>query len=339
MVLEVLDGGLLTTVQDLGRRGYERYGVPVAGAMDPFALQAANALVGNPLGEAGLEITVLGPRLRAAAGCLMALAGADLDARVDGRPVPPWQALWLPAGATLNFAGRRSGCRAYLAVAGGFDLPAVLGSRSTYLRGGFGGLEGRAVRAGDRLALRAPERGYAALAGRPRPPLALPAYGDEVTVRVVLGPQADRFTAEGVETFLGAVYEVGQASDRMGYRLRGPSIAHLAGADVISDGIALGAVQVPGDGQPIVMMADRQTTGGYTKIATVIGADIPLLAQCLPGAGRVRFAAITPAEAVRLRRDQAARLARLAGASGYNLADVTPADGEVACDEEYPWER
>ncbi|MHB1133392.1 MAG: 5-oxoprolinase subunit C family protein [Chloroflexota bacterium] len=331
MALEMLDGGLLTTVQDLGRHGYEGYGVPVAGAMDPFALQSANALVANPLDEAALELTVIGPRLRATAGCLVGLAGADLGARLNGRPAAPWQAYSLAAGDELAFDGPASGCRAYLAVAGGFDVPVLLGSRSTYLRGGFGGVEGRALRAGDLLGLRAPGAARVAprLAGAFRPP----AYSAEPTVRVVLGPQADRFTAAGIETFLSSVYELSGQSDRMGARLKGPAIAHTRGPDVVSDGITLGNVQVPGDGQPIVMLADRQTTGGYTKIATVIGADIHHLAQCLPGASRLRFLAVDLAEAVRLRRQQAAQLAALAGPTAYHLAGITPADGEWAGEE------
>ncbi|MCL5109906.1 MAG: biotin-dependent carboxyltransferase family protein [Chloroflexi bacterium] len=326
MVLEVLEGGLLTTVQDLGRHGYEGYGVPVAGAMDAFALQAANALVGNDLGEAGLELTVIGPRLRATEGCLLGLAGADLGCVLDGQPLAPWRSYWLPAGATLSFGGPRSGCRTYLAVAGGVDLPLVLGSRSTYLRGGFGGYKGRALRAGDVLALSAPAGRRLASPSAARF-LAL-TYGDEPVVRVLLGPQADRFTAAGMATFLDSTYEVSGDSDRMGSRLKGPRIEHTRGPDVISDGIALGSVQVPGDGQPIVMLADRQTTGGYTKIATVIDADIQLLAQCLPGASRVRFQAVDLDEAVRLRGAQAAQLTLLAGPRAYNLYDVAPADGE-----------
>lgn len=330
MALEVLEGGLLTTVQDLGRVGYERFGVPVAGAMDPFALQAANALAGNPLGEAALEVTLLGPRLRAHTGCLVAVAGADLGAEVDGVPLPPWRAAWLEAGSTISFAGVVSGCRAYLAVAGGFDIPVVLGSRSTYARGGLGGYEGRALRSGDRLGLRAPSTGTKVSPARALAPSDLPGYSGEPTLRVVLGPQVDRFTPAGVETFLRGAFAVTPASDRMGYRLQGPGIEHRAGPDVVSDGIALGSVQVPGDAQPIVMLADRQTTGGYTKIATVIGADIPLLAQCVPGAGQVRFAAVEVAEAVRLLRAQARVLAALAGPGAYRLGTDVPANGEIA---------
>ncbi|MDA8216333.1 MAG: biotin-dependent carboxyltransferase family protein [Dehalococcoidales bacterium] len=332
MALEVLDGGLLTTVQDLGRLGYERYGVPVAGAMDPFALQAANALVGNPLSEAGLEITLLGPALRVTAPCLIAVTGAGLGLRLDGQPAPLWQALYVGPGSVVDFAGRVAGCHAYLAVAGGLEVAPVLGSRATYPRGRLGGFEGRALRAGDRLPLRAAEAGRRGPAGRAVRALDVPIYGDESEMRVVLGPQADRFTAAGRETFLGSVYAVSPAADRMGYRLQGPPIAHIGGADVVSDGVPLGAVQVPGDGQPIVMMVDRQTTGGYAKIATVIAADIPLLAQCVPGASRVRFRSVTVQEAVSALRAQAAQLAALAGPRAYRLGDQSPADGEVAFD-------
>ncbi|MHB1004553.1 MAG: 5-oxoprolinase subunit C family protein [Chloroflexota bacterium] len=330
MALVVVEGGLLTTVQDRGRLAYERYGVPVAGAMDPFAFQAANALVGNALGEAALEITLMGPRLLAEEDLVIAVTGGELQPLIDDVPVAGWSALPLPAGSTLAFRGRLSGCRAYLAVAGGLALTPVLGSLSTYLRGGFGGFGGRSLRQGDRLPLRAPDLGRRYLVALPRPLPSLPAYGDDVTARVVLGPQADRFTSAGVEALLSAEYAVGSASDRMGYRLRGQSIEHTAGPDIVSDGIALGSVQVPGDGQPIVMMADRQTTGGYTKIATVIGADIPLLAQCVPGASRVRFASVSLEEAVRLRRAQAQALVTLAGPSAYNLEGVATANGEIS---------
>lgn len=335
MGLDVLEGGLLTTVQDLGRFGYERFGVPVAGAMDPFALQAANALVGNSLGEAGLEITLLGPRLRARGDCLVALAGADLGAQIDDVPLPPWQVAWLSSGGELWFAGRATGCRAYLAVGGGFALSPVLGSLSTYLRGGFGGFAGRPLRPGDRLELRDQMAGHHAEGRGPLRPVELPPYGDEPTVRVVLGPQADRFSERGVEAFLSGAYAVGSASDRMGYRLQGQPIEHTAGPDIVSDGVALGSVQVPGDAQPIVMLADRQTTGGYTKIATVIGADIPVLAQCVPGAAVVRFARVEVDEAVRLRREMARSLAALAGPRAFRLGEINPADGEFNA-EDYP---
>ncbi|NLE77440.1 MAG: biotin-dependent carboxyltransferase [Chloroflexi bacterium] len=307
MALEVRRPGLLTTVQDMGRYGYQKYGVPVAGAMDPFALQAANALVGNPLGAAALEITLVGPTLRAQEACTIAVAGGDLTPLLDGQPVPMWKAVAVPKGGAITFGGRRSGFRAYLAVAGGLAVPLVLGSRSTFLRGGFGGLEGRALKAGDRLPVgptRAPVDGGRAMPVGDRPP-----YGDDVTVRVVLGPQDSYFTHEGLDRFLGSVYMVSPASDRMGYRLQGPEVTHRERTQIISDGLPLGAVQVPPDRQPIVMMADHQTTGGYPKIGTVIAADIPLLAQCMPGLSQVCFAAVTLAEAQAAYRAMAAAMA------------------------------
>jgi len=300
VALEVLEGGMLTTVQDLGRYGYQRYGVPVAGAMDPFALQVANALVGNSLDEAALEMTVataVGPTLRATASCLIAVTGADLSLRVNGRPLPVWMAIFVRRGWIIEFGGRKRGCRAYLAVAGGIGVPPIMGSKSTYLRGGFGGFEGRALRGGDLIPIGQPAFHLPSLAGKEFPPDRIPKYSDAPEVHVVLGPQDDYFTEEGIATFLSSEYRVSPTSDRMGYRLQGPEIAHKGQADIISDGIALGAVQVPADQQPIVLMADRQTTGGYPKIATVISADVPLLAQCLPGASTVTFKAMTVEEA------------------------------------------
>ncbi len=311
MGFEVLDGGLSTTVQDLGRYGYERFGVPVAGAMDPFALRAANRLVGNPPGAAALEITVSGPRLRVTEKCLIAVTGADLGLRVRGRSLPSWMAVFVRRGWEIEFDGRRSGCRAYLAVAGGVDAPPIMGSRSTYLRGGWGGFEGRPLARGDVLdfGLDSTAVDLAGRAGRSFPTEHAPPYSDRPEIRVVLGPQCpqdasggDHFTERGVATFLSSAYSVGPASDRMGYRLVGPPVEHRGSGEIISEGVPLGAVQAPPDGQPIVMMADRQTTGGYPKIAVVIGADLPLLAQCLPGQSEVRFRAVSVEEAQRAYR-------------------------------------
>jgi antagonist of KipI len=292
-LFEVIEPGLLTTVQDLGRGGYEQFGVPVSGAMDGYALRAANRLVGNPWHAAGLEITLAGPRLRATRGCLIAVCGADLGLRVHRWGMPTWTAIYVRRGWEISFEGRRSGCRAYLAVAGGIAVPPVMGSRATYLRGGFGGHQGRALRAGDALPVGEPACSLTDQAGRGLPESAHPRYSDAPTLEVILGPQDDCFTQDGIDTFLTSEYAVSGTSDRMGYRLEGPTIAHKTSADIVSDGIALGAVQVPANGQPIVMMTDRQTTGGYTKIATVVSADIPLLAQCVPGGSRVRFRATT----------------------------------------------
>lgn len=295
--LEVLHGGMLTTVQDLGRYGYERYGVPVAGAMDPFALQAANLLVGNSPGEAALEITLVGPTLRATEHCLIAVTGADLSLRLDGRPLPSWMAIFVRRGQIIEFGPPKQGCRAYLAVAGGIDLPPLMGSRSTYLSGGFGGLAGRALKKGDLIPIGRTAFHLPILAGREFPADHIPPYSDAPEVHVLLGPQDDYFSQEGIAAFLSSPYRVSPSSNRMGYRLYGAEIAHKERADIISDGIVLGSVQVPANKQPMVMMADHQTTGGYPKIATVIGADIPLLAQCVPGASTVTFKAISIEEA------------------------------------------
>lgn len=310
MALQVIEPGLLTTVQDLGRKGYEQFGVPVAGAMDGYALRAANGLVSNPWDAAGLEITIVGPRLRATQNCLIAVTGGDLGLRVKGRRMPLWTALYVRRGWTISFNGRQSGCRACLAIAGGIAVPPVMGSRATYLRGGFGGYQGRALRAGDALPVGEPSCSPLDLAGRRLPEDIRPRYDDAPAVEVILGPQDDHFTKEGIATFLAGEYAVGTTSDRMGYRLEGPAVEHKTSADILSDGITLGAVQVPADGQPIVMMADRQTTGGYTKIATVVSADISLLAQCIPGSSRIRFRATTVEAAQSRYRDLLAELRR-----------------------------
>jgi biotin-dependent carboxylase-like uncharacterized protein len=305
----VVDGGLFTTVQDLGRRGYQRYGVPVSGAMDPFALRAANLLVGNTDDLACLEATVIGPEVVFDAAVRIAVTGGDLGPRLDGRPLRMWQSVEVPAGTCLSLSGRRQGLRAYLACAGGFDVPAVLGSLSTFTRSGIGGFEGRALRAGDEVRIGEPA---ASGAGRRRLlPGLVPGYGPERVVRVMVGPQADAFTDEGRATFLAAEYTVSAQSDRIGCRLQGPAIGHVAGADIVSDGTAFGAVQVSGDGQPIVLMADRGTTGGYTKIATVISADLMHVAQAAPG-DRVRFRAVTFDEALDALRGLEAALASIA---------------------------
>jgi len=311
--VEVVAPGLLTTVQDLGRTGYARYGVPAAGALDAFAARAANRLVGNADHAPVLEITLAGPTLRfATPGAVFAVTGADLSSQLDGREVPGWTACVAPRGATLKFGKRRAGLRAYLAVAPrGFVVGPVLGSAATYLRGGFGGLAGRALKAGDGLPAGPAPAGREALAGRALPPAARPPYRREPVVRVVLGPHAERFTDEALATLLAAAYTVGPASDRMGYRLHGPALARHEPADILSQGLPLGGIQVPGDGQPIVLLADHQTTGGYPLIATVSSADLPLLAQLAPG-DRLRFRAVSVAEAQAAYRAQLAALDALA---------------------------
>lgn len=328
--IEILDGGLLTTVQDRGRFRYQRYGVPVSGAMDTVALRVANRLAGNPEGAAALEMTLLGPQLRFLAPTRIALAGGDLGAVLDGRTIPSWAAAAVSSGETLSFDGAKSGIRGYLAVAGGIDVPIVLGSRSTYLRSKLGGYEGRALAAGD--VLEAPGVGHshhvwlAAMQDETHP-----VYGHDHELRVVLGPQDDRFTAGGLRTFLTSTYSVTPRSDRMGCRLAGPPIEHLSGADIVSDGSPLGAVQVSGDGQPIVLMADRGTAGGYTKIATVISVDVCRLAQAAPG-DAIRFKAVSVAEAHDALREQEAWIRGVAtpGGTGQDATRRKKAAAAVA---------
>jgi biotin-dependent carboxylase-like uncharacterized protein len=295
-------------VQDLGRRGYLRYGIPPAGPVDPAAFILANRLVGNPDGAAGLECTVVGPRFLAEAPCAIAVTGAALPLMVNGQDAPMWTTLPLVPGDVVKVGPARAGVRGYIAFSGGIDVPEVLGARATYLRGRLGGLAGRALRRDDELALVAAP----APVIRRLPSSAWPHLDTEPEIRVVLGPQKDRFTAEGLAALLDGPYEMLAQSDRMGARLRGPRITHTRGHDIISDGIALGSIQVPGDGQPIVLLVDRQSTGGYTKVATVCSFDIGRLGQLKPGQ-RLRFRAIPLVEA---HRALATWLAGLDGALG-----------------------
>lgn len=295
-MLKVLDGGFLTTVQDAGRLGWARFGVPPSGPMDPLALRAANLLVGNAPDAAGLEITVVGPVLQPSQPCLIAVCGAEFDLWAGPLRVPTWHAVFVRPGQEIRFGQRQMGARTCLAVSGGITVSPFLGSRATYLPGGFGGLSGRPLRAGDELVLGPTRVDLTTRAGQVWPASARPPYQPNPTVRMVLGPQQDHFTPESIQTLLSAPYQVTPASDRMGYRLAGPRVTHRNGAEIISDGLVTGNIQIPADGQPIVMMADHQTTGGYPKMATVIRADLSLLAQCLPG-DWVRFRAVSVAQA------------------------------------------
>jgi len=306
--LFVVEPGLLTTVQDLGRFGYQRVGVPPSGPMDRAAFIVANRLVGNPNEAAALECTIKGPRLEVRQAAVIAVTGAPMGFTVNGREAPSWTAMGVRPGDVLGFQMASAGCRAYLAVAGGIDVPLALGSRATYLRGRLGGLGGRALQKGDALPVGTPAPA-AAREGRTVPPALRPAYPTERECRVILGPQDDRFTAEGIRAFLEGPYDVTPQADRMGYRLKGPAIAHARGHDIVSDGIPLGGIQVPGEGQPIVLLVDRQTTGGYTKIATVIGVDIGAIGQTRPGQ-RIRFRRVTLEEAHAALVAEAAWLAR-----------------------------
>jgi biotin-dependent carboxylase-like uncharacterized protein len=303
--LRVLAPGLHTTVQDLGRFGWQAQGVPVSGALDAESLRLGNALVGNPPGAAALEILLAGPTIEVAADTVrVALAGAG--ARLS--QAPAWRSLTLRRGEVLQVSlGRESAC-AYLAIEGGIAVPNVLGSASTYTRAGLGGLAGRALRAGDLVPIslpRAPERDELRL---PSPPPDAP----DRPVRVILGPQREFFTDEAVAALLAAEFRVSNSADRMGLRLDGPALRHRHGWDIVSDAIATGAMQVPGSGQPIVLLADHQTTGGYPKIATVISADLARIGRLRPG-DAVRFAVVAIEEAELLARAAERQIAELIG--------------------------
>jgi len=294
MSVTVLQPGLLTTVQDLGRVGYQQFGVPVSGVMDPRAAAIANILTGSDEGEAVLECTMLGPRLRFAAANCIAVTGGDLGPTLDGRPIPSYAAVGVEAGQVLGFTGPKTGCRAFIAFAGGLDIPRVMGSRSTYLRAGIGGLEGRKLAKGDVIGFRRPRTELRSMGARRLSPEFV--TRDVYTLRVVMGPQDGAFTRRGIDAFLSGTYAVTPAFDRMGCRLEGPPVEHRESGDIISDGIAFGAVQIPSAGQPIIMLADRQTVGGYTKIAHVISADFRLLSQLKAG-DRARFRKVSIEEA------------------------------------------
>ena len=286
MSITVLNPGLLTTVQDQGRIGYQQFGVSVSGVMDPRSAALANILAGNDQGEAVLECTMMGPQLQFDKATVIAITGGDLGPTLDGKPVPGYQAVSVKAGQVLKFAGPKAGCRAFIAFAGGLDIPVTMGSRSTYMKAKIGGFQGRKLEKGDVIGFRAPVETLKRMEDRTLRPEFAPK--GVYTLRVVMGPQDDYFTDAGIATFLKETYTVTPEFDRMGCRLDGPVIAHKEGGDIISDGIAFGAIQVPSAGTPIIMLGDRQTTGGYTKIAAVITADFRILAQLKAG-DKVQF--------------------------------------------------
>jgi biotin-dependent carboxylase-like uncharacterized protein len=286
----ITDPGMKAFVEDLGRYGYQRYGVSVSGAVDEFAARVANFLVGNQPTDALVEITLKGISLEFKTNALFAITGSPCPYTLNGSPLPLWTSRYAKAGDILSGGFMTDGLRNYLAIAGGIDVPLVMGSRSTNLRGKFGGCQGRELKKGDILKI-------ADSAGTQPPPLQqpqpqqqqralqtqyIPRYAADIDLRVIPGPQDEAITEAGMKTFLGTPYKVSFDSDRMGIRLAGEKIEHVNAADIISDGIAFGSVQAPGDGQPIIMLAERQTTGGYCKIATVITADRSRLAQARP---------------------------------------------------------
>ena len=307
MILKVITPGPLSTVQDGGRFGYMSTGFGSGGAMDLRAMRIANILVGNNENDGVIEMTMLGLSAEFTCPSVIALTGADMQPKLNGEEIPMYETVEVQAGDKLTMGAAKQGMRGYLAVAGGFDIDPVMGSQSTNLKVKLGGFQGRKLAAGDQIPLRreadlsqcghnkcAPENDYPQVA----------------VVRVMFGPQEDYFTQKGIDTFLSARYNVSGQSDRMGVRLEGEKIENKNGVDIISDGIAYGSVQIPASGTPIIMMADRQTTGGYAKIATVITADLHKIAQAKPGSF-IRFRAVTEKEAVAALKEERSFLKQL----------------------------
>ncbi|WP_425358252.1 biotin-dependent carboxyltransferase family protein [Thermanaerovibrio velox] len=292
--------GLLTTVQDLGRWGHQDKGVSVGGAMDPFSLRLGNVMLGNSQEASALEVTILGPSLDVLEeGGAMLFAGPDLGMMVSGEIIPPWKIVTPRKGDVISFRGPIGpGCRGYICVSGGIQVPLVMGSRSTHVRSRLGGLEGRPLKAGDIIPSGEMDPLWESGKGLVfNGPTHLDQMLGERVLEVIPGPQEHMFTPKGLETFYSSEYRVSDEADRMGYRLEGPAIEHAGGADIISDPIPLGAIQVPGNGTPIVMMADRQTSGGYTKIGVLTTWSCARLSQALPGES-FRFRPVRVEEAV-----------------------------------------
>ncbi|HVY04342.1 MAG TPA: biotin-dependent carboxyltransferase family protein [Burkholderiales bacterium] len=334
MSITVLKPGMLTTVQDGGRFGFQHFGVPVAGAMDDFSHRVANILAGNEQDAATLEITLRGPRLRFDDDALIALCGAELSPRIGGTAVPAGKPLHVRAGAELGFGESMAGCRAYLAVHGGIDVPVVMGSRSTYDTAHIGGVEGRALREGDvlpvgdgdappypglRLQLEHARHAFAA------PKWSVNQHGEKLgrspqVVRILPGRHWDAFPVAARDTLTGSAFRLAVESNRMGCRLDGPAVMADGSLEILSEAVSFGTIQVPPSGKPIVLMADRQTVGGYPKIADVAGIDLHLLAQLRPG-DRIRFELISLAQAQALWRKREQEIITIREAVEKHLAE------------------
>lgn len=286
-ILSVIKPGSYTTVQDAGRFEFQHMGVPVSGALDKFAYQAANFLVGNTENQAVLESTFIGPELRVVCQSTVAITGARTLLRLNGKAIDAWQSIHVEPGDILSIGQAVHGCRSYIAVGGGIDVPAVLGSRSTYIGGKIGGIAGRALMTGDII------RGMNNLphleAPRRFPRQHIPVYADEILLRTIPGPQCDHFSSGAISAFYSSLFTISPKADRMGYRLQGPLLQSLANMpdSIVSEPVLPGAIQVPPDGQPIILLGE-QTIGGYAKIATIISTDLDRLAQAAPG-NSIRF--------------------------------------------------
>ena len=296
---KVIKSGIFDTIQDLGRFGFQQYGIPISGAMDSYALCIGNRLLGNKENEAGIEISSPGLSLEVLSGTVIGITGANFKPTINNSSASMWEAIEVKKGDCISFNQIKNGSRSYLLVAGGISVTTMLGSKSTYTRGKIGGLKGRPLSKYDIINIGNPNQKLPDIIGRKVPSINIPNYHEENEIRIMLGPQDDYFTKEGFRVFLNYFYEITVHSDRMGYRLKGPKIESKNSSDIITDGIPLGSIQVPQDGMPIVMLADRQTTGGYAKIATVISVDIDKLAQMKLG-NKIKFTPINLEEAHRL---------------------------------------
>lgn len=336
-MIRVEQPGLQTSVQDLGRPGFQQYGVVAGGAMDTVSLRIANMLAGNAPGSAALEAAIAGPALLFEEDRLIAMAGADLSAEIDGMRVPMFRPVAVRKGSVLRFGRPVSGCRVYIAVAGGIDVPEVMNSRSTYMKAGIGGFRGRLLQKGDRLPAGTPSEAAASiterlLAERAGDPFSEARWSvaeecgtslkKEAVVRMTRGPQYGWFDEASRSSFFGEAFEVSSESDRMGYRLKGTSLKLSEPRELLSEAVVPGSVQVPSGGSPILLMADRQTTGGYPKIGQAATADLPMVAQLPPGA-RLRFREVSMAEAQEALVRQAKELAELRAAIDLKMKGVT----------------
>lgn len=301
---KVLEGGLQSTIQDGGRKGYQSMGITNSGAMDTESMRIANAIVGNDYDEAVIEVTIMGPKLEFECSTSIAITGADISPTINNSPVPRYQCLYVKAGDVLEFGARISGCRAYIAIRHGMNIKKVLDSKSTNLVGKFGGYDGRALTKNDFIQINKESKNIRIAKFDYKE---LYRWEDSKTIRVVSASEEGRFTKEGLNTFYSSHFRVTNDSNRMGIRLEGKKIDHIKSADIISSPVALGTIQVPENGQAIIMMSDRQTTGGYTRIATIVSIDIPRVAQLVPG-DEVFFESITVEEAQEIARWRKSRI-------------------------------
>ncbi|MGL6104870.1 biotin-dependent carboxyltransferase family protein [Romboutsia sp.] len=301
MGIIIHNGGMYTTLQDYGRIGYQDSGFSVCGAMDKKALTIANILVGNDEFEAGLEATLVGPTIEFTKNNIIAVTGGDLSPKINGKNIEMYKAILVKSKDILSFESAKAGARAYISFSGGLEIPLVMGSKSTNVKCSMGGYKGNTLKQGDFIKFNSPKEYLPNFLSRKISNEEI--YENNITLRVILGPQDDAFTKKGIETFFSKEYEITKEFDRMGCRLDGPVIEHKESADIISDGIVLGSIQVPSHGKPIIMLSDRQTTGGYTKIGTVVSVDIHKLAQGKVG-DRIQFEQIDIDKAQKLYREE-----------------------------------